>query len=266
MKMTARTKRKNSRGGRAPHALFLFVVLVWAFAGCSGLREAIPYPDTVYVPHPMEADLNLSISELREMYTTSPNRDPDGLGELPTLWRNSHITLNVWESARKRELQNRFAFARTDAEQAKAMRETEAFYRENVVLDGILKSDFRQGADLDWYLPEGIYLQDDRGRKFLPKAIQDGPGKFIHHFYSVNRNSELLGVSPDTCWVTTFRYPFILFSGEAITPETRAVTLYIATWQRRMSFTWIFDPEYVPERRSGGPGLRDGFNRMWGVR
>ena len=269
MNMAARKRRKNSgralsRPGRRSWVVVLLAGLVWALGGCSPLPESIPYPDTVYVPRPMAADPKLSGRELMEMYSTSPNLNPDGLGEFTIAWANSHMTLQVWEVARKRQLKNRVALARSDAEQEKAMREMEAFHRKFLVFSGNLKSYFHPGSKPESYQPNGIYLVDDRGRKFLPQVLGNGRGNTIPTFRTVNQKS-LRGPSGENL-STTFRYPYLLFPAEAITEKTRAVTLYFAARQKRMSFTWVFDPQYVPERRSGGAGLPEGFERMWRVR
>ena len=240
-------------------ALSAMAVLLAVFAGgaCTPPPPGafLPYPDTVYAPHPFQVDASLSESELREMYTVSPNRDPDGLGVLDTMELNSFITLMVKEMALAREEQNRAAYARSSVEHQAVMQEHEVLFRENVVFTGILRSDFAEGAKADWYLPEGVYLIDDRGRKFFPKDVGQ-----------LSRKSFLPRVRSSEFGKLHIGYPNILFPGDAIRADTRSITLYFANLQKRLSFTWIFDESYVPDSQDNPRAPGKGFYRMWRTR
>jgi len=56
----------------------------------------------------------------------------------------------------------------------------------------------------------------------------------------------------------------IVFPGEAIRDETRALTLYFAAAGRRFSFTWIFDSSYSPPRRASSFDAGSGMERLFG--
>ena len=260
----------------------------------------IPYPDTVYVPRPDEVDSDLSREQLREMYTTSPNRDPDGRGELYTLWTNSTMVLMAERMYVLLEEENRIAYARTDAEQQRVLDRLKVFFQERLLISGYLLSNLPEGAQAEWYFPEGIYLLDDRGRKFLPFEARERSGKSILaralrsefglpgdylagsrpaiilpegvHLLDAQGNkfqlehsekTEVDRIRPNNNVDSFVGYPVLIFPKEAITAGTKAITLYFAYFGRRMSFTWIFDHNYVPNRRRESREHGEGFERMW---
>ncbi len=234
-------------------------LVLLALAGCAGLDEGIPRPDTVYVDPPGQVEPGLTEGELWERYTTSPNRNPDGLGVLPAMWLNSRMTLVVKELRLERERGNRIAYARSDAEQEAVLQRLEAHFDRYIVFEGTIISDIPKLADATWYTPEGIYLLDDRKRKFLPVSVKSHESVFTaHQLFHVTRFSNVTTSVPHT-----ILFPYLLFPAEAITPETRAITLYFAAFQRRLSFTWVFDESYVPETTDYSPEHGRGFQRMW---
>lgn len=241
------------RTARAALGLLACVVL----SGCLSSAPLVPRPDTVYVPHPDHVPPELSAEELMEQYAASPNRDPDGLGVLPAVWLQSRMLLLVTEAALDLEARNRIAYARSEAEQAAAMAATRAFHEDHVVFEGWLAGDYDPAVNTDWYKPEGIYLIDDRGRKFRP--IDTGPAAGAHYYGMVLGWALRGDLSPKP-----ESYPRIVFPAEAIGPETRAVTLYLAALYRRMSFTWVFDPRYVPQPSGEGREYESDIKRLWG--
>ncbi len=235
----------------------LMILAGVVLGGCLSSAPLVPRPDTVYVPHPDHVPPGLSAEELLEQYAVSPNRDPDGLGVLPAVWLQSRMLLLVKEAALDLEARNRVAYARSEEEQAVAMAATRTFYQDHVVFEGWLAGDYDPGVDTDWYKPEGIYLIDDRGRKFHP--IDTGPAAGARYYGMVLGWALRADLSPKP-----ESYPRIIFPGEAIGPETRAVTLYFAALYRRMSFTWVFDPQYVPQPSGEGREYESDIKRLWG--
>ena len=99
----------------------LAVLGVAWLGGCAVQTPIVPYPTVVYAPHPLRLPAEPPATEgaaqaraetLLETYSASPNRDPDGLGVLDSIWLNSRMTLVTWPVAQAREAQNRIAFAR----------------------------------------------------------------------------------------------------------------------------------------------------------
>jgi hypothetical protein len=256
-------RASGAAGGEAIRRAGCALALAALLAGCLTTRPFAPYPDTVTVRHPAQVDGRLSYEELREEYTTSPRRNPDGLGVFEAIEPRSRMTLWLWEIQEKQEEANRIAYARTAEEQAKVLAGLREFHAGHVVFEGVLLSNGKEIADARWYLPEGIYLVDDAGRKFKPLAVAEGffmKEWLILWWPQLNPNNSS---SADIFrWVTG--YPRIVFPGEAIGPRTRAVTLYFAAAMLRFSFTWIFDPTYVPERQNLGPPHGAGMNRLFG--
>ncbi len=256
------------------HAALVLVALLWAgpvLSACSAGQPVTPRPDTVYVPHPDRVPADMSAEDLLELYAVSPDRDPDGLGVLPTLWLQSRMALVVPEAILDLERRNKLAYARTDEEQAAAVAARQAFFSEYVLFEGWLIGDIVDGVRPEWYLPEGIYLVDDRGRKFRPVNVDDAQRPLSYWYWLVRelfiaRGADVASQSfPHTVYprpeMIPQSFPRIVFPRAAITPQTRAVTLYFAALFRRMSFTWVFDPAYVPQHsrsddpaRSGAPG------------
>lgn len=254
-----RGPRRSGFQRSSPVTAFILLVLpglLLALAGCNLAPYAyLPYPETVYAPHPHRLDTGLGEAKLREMYTASPNRDPDGLGALQTIERNSQMTLMVEQMMIDREQRNLTAYSRTDAAHERILNDHKEFFRDNVLFHGILLSAFPEGVIPDWYLPEGIYLVDDKGRKFLPRKVEKLPE---NSYIPQVRVSEFGGLD--------IGYPRLVFPGEAITGETRAVTLFFANIQRRAAFTWVFDESYSPGRHRESREHGKGFNRMWRIR
>jgi hypothetical protein len=230
-------------------------------AGCLSSRPIAPSPEVAVVARQGEVPGEVSYEDLREAYTTSPNRDPDGVGVFEAIEPRSRMTLWVGELEAKREEANRIAYARAADEQAAVLAQVREFHAQYVVFEGVLLSPGPEFANARWYLPEGIYLVDDQGAKFKPERVDEGQRKFEWLIYlpPVSQYSSSADVPR---WVTG--YPRIVFPPQAITPQTKAVTLYFAAAGLRFSFTWIFDTQYDPSRETlGGPSGR-GMNRLFG--
>ena len=250
------TMLKNGQhriAARLAAALLVPPILAAVLTGCVLTPSyVLPYPDTVYVPHPDNLDGDLPVDKLNEIYTTSPNRDPDGLRPLNTMERNSQMTLIVEPIVVDKERRNRIAYARTDSEQQVVMDAHKRYFQEHVLFQGTLLSVFAEGVTPDWYQPEGIYLLDDKGRKFLPLKVEVEPKQsYIPLFRGGEFGSLHIG------------YPVLVFSKEAISAETRAITLYFAIFQSRAAFTWVFDENYDPRRQRETRDHGKGFDRMW---
>ena len=239
--------------------MLLLTVLSFMFSGCLASWLSVPAPQVVRVVHPHQPQPNKSMKELFYAYTTSPNRDPDGQGVLPIFWPQSQATLVVESLARQWEAGNKTAFARNDEQQQTAEETIAKNHRESVVIHTVLFADHPPAADPEWYLPEGIYLLDDKGRKFVPKKITPQDAEFIFHY------SLLSTFQTDYKKVgnSVVRFSRLVFPGEAVTKETRALFLYFAAYQRRLRFAWVFDPTYqLPETSTGGDygtGLKRAF-------
>lgn len=242
-----------------PGAIIVVAMLIAAttllLTGCITAAYILPYPDTVYVIHPDKLGGALSEEKLREMYTVSPNRDPDGWGALATMERNSQMTLMVKQTILAIERGNRLAYARSEAEQRKILNAHEEFFRSHVLFHGILLGVFLEATKPSWYLPEGIYILDDQGRKFLPVIAEELPERSYNPLVRPSKSGELY-----------IGYPRLVFSKAVISAETRAITLHFARLRQRVAFTWIFDEGYVPNRERDSREHGKGFNRMWRTR
>jgi len=215
-------------------------------AGCIPATPIAPHSTVVYAPHPSQADASLDLETLREAYTASPDVDPDGLGAMDWIWEQSYLVLSVWPIEEKRQSRAKIAYARTDQRQRQSLAEAKALYSDNIVFEGIWIGDFAESLDPAVYLPEGIYLVDDEGTKTLP--------------LSANALDPLVArtaVRASDFGTAHVSFPLIVFPGGAITAGTRSVSLYVATPDRRMRFTWVFDPAY--EAPSGMGGGRRGL-------
>ncbi len=246
--------------GRKRGALALFALGV-LLSGCVTVRPITPYPDMVTVPRPGQADARRSFDQLREDYTTSPQRNPDGLGVFEAIEPRSSMTLWVPEIQEQWEEANRVAYARSPLEQAAVLARVREFHAAHVVFEGVLLSPAKEFSDARWYLPEGIYLVDDAGRKFMPQSVEENKlrTEYLAYLPPVSQYSSTADIPR---WSTGF--PRITFAGDAITPATRAITLYFAAAAHRVSFTWVFDPAFVPQRQSLGPQHGAGMNRLFG--
>jgi hypothetical protein len=229
----------------------LCALLLAALSGCLTSAPLAPHPTVVYVPHPDQADPSLDMETLREMYTASPDVNPDGFGSMDWIWDQSYMTLLVWPVAEKeQELAGR-AFARTEQEQRQSIEATRLLLDNFAVFEGFLVGDFSQLLDMEVFKPEGIYLLNDRGEKFYPVFAETGKwtvpqfGAGISEFGAAHYSRSLLA-----------------FPRQALLPETRSISLYLATPQRRIVFTWVFDPSYEPPGGAGGPRQR----RLWSTR
>jgi hypothetical protein len=205
-----------------------------------------PYPEPAYVPHPLQVPPGTSYEELMELYSTSPNRNPDGLGVLDTVWLNARLTLLTFETARAREERNRIAYARGEVEQRRVLAEQQALFDRYWIFEGVLLGDLPKVLEVAFYQPEGIYLVDDRGRKFLPVSAS-------------NLESAAPLVAASRFGQGHVSYPSLLFEKQAIEGSTRAVSVYFAALQKRLRFTWIFDPDY--SMPAGGADLEGGQGR-----
>jgi hypothetical protein len=238
----------------------MICVFTLALSACLTGRPVMPYPERVLVPRP-GAQAGLTFEELREANTASPDRDPDGLGVFEAIEPRSVMTLWTGELEAKRQEANRVAYARSEAEQAAALAQAREFHTRHVVFHGRLLAAVPELARAGWYLPEGVYLVDDQGRKFKPELVDEGKLTSERLIY-LPPVSAFSSTAEIPRWVTG--YPMLVFPGQAITPETRAVTLYFAAAGQRFGFTWIFDPGHDPARRGPGPAARRGLGRLLG--
>ena len=230
-------------------------------AACAVSQPIAPFPDSVVVPPPARVDGALSYEELREAYTTSPNRNPDGLGVFFPVDARSYMTLWSWALERKREEVNRLAYARTDADHETVLRRAQTFHADQVVFQGLLLANGQEFVDARWYLPEGIYLVDDAGRKFMPTQVAES---LIRSELRIVLRRSATGGAVDAR-ARAEGFPVIVFPAEAIGERTRAVTLFFAAAGRRFSFTWIFDSAYVPQRQALRPEHGGGMDRLFGT-
>jgi hypothetical protein len=244
---------------RFPVALAAALLLL---GGCLTSRPIAPFPDSVVVPPPGQIDANQTYDDLREQFSTSPNRNPDGLGVVESLEARSRMTLWPYELEAKREEANAVAYQRTPQDQETVLARVRDFHAAHVVFEGVLLSTVKEFADARWYLPEGIYLVDDRGRKFKPLAVDEDRVKteYLVYLPPVSQYSTTADIPR---WSTGF--PRLVFPGEAIGPQTKAIVLYVAAAGRRISFTWIFDSAYVPSRQNLGPAQGAGMHRLFGT-
>jgi hypothetical protein len=211
----------------------------WALVALTGcyVSPVAPHPSIKYVAHPMQADASLSLEELQERYSASPDQDPDDLGAIDYIWLQSYLTLVVPALALKLQERAQVAYSRTDEEQERALQNDEAYTGRSVVFSGMLIGDFAELLDLEDYKPEGIFLLDDKGRKFYP---------WLAH----NMDPSLPPVGVSEFGAAHWSYPLLQFPGDAIGPDTRAVSVYLATPAKRIRFTWVFDPAYeLPDVR-----------------
>jgi hypothetical protein len=228
---------------------FTRIALPWLailLAACTTAGPIVPYPDVATVPHPLRLPQGGDPDELLELYSVSPNRNPDGLGVLDTIWLNSRVTLVTWQTAQAREALNRVAYARSEAEQAQVLADARELYGEHWVFEGVLLGDVQAAVSVDFYRPEGIYIVDDRGRKYLPIAARDADP--LTTARAVSRFGE-----------AHYAYPRLVFPKETLTAGTRAVSLYFAALNKRLRFTWVLDPDY--ELPTSAPGLGTGRER-----
>ncbi|MCH8888636.1 MAG: hypothetical protein IIC13_18815 [SAR324 cluster bacterium] len=110
------TRGGNTRFGFSFH-LFLTMSCLISFLGCAGPVPVTPFPKVVRVAHPAKAPQGKSHEALMEMYSASPERNPDGLGAFRLVWLNSRMTLLTWPAMAIRLERNRIAYAMTKSEQ-----------------------------------------------------------------------------------------------------------------------------------------------------
>jgi len=239
-------RRRHARRPRGAAWLALCALLL----GCVTTGPIVPYPEVVQAPNPLRLPPAAAQEDLLERYSASPNRNPDGLGVLESIWLNSRMTLISWPLAEGREEVNRLAYARSAAEQAQVLAEARQLYGEHWVFEGVLLGDVDAAVSVDFYLPEGIYLVDDRGRKYLPEVARDADP--LAKPRVVSRFGE-----------ARTGFPRLIFPKAAITEQTRAVSLYFAAFNKRLRFTWVFDADY--DLPAAGPGLHSGreANRLF---
>lgn len=241
--------------------LCAFMVSSVLLSGCVATRPFTPFPQSVVVAKQGQVDGKRSYDDLRDAYTTSPNRNPDGLGTFEAIEPRSRFTLWVGELEAKREEANRVAYARSPEEQAAALAQAHQFHAEHVVFEGQLIAPTAEFTNARWYMPEGVYLVDDQGRKFKPERVDEGAPKSERLIYMppVNQYTSTADIPR---WVTGT--PRLVFPAAAITEQTKAVTLYFAAAGLRFSFTWIFDPRFTPggsPESSAGGGMNRLFNK-----
>lgn len=239
-------------GGRARRlggALLLPVVMA-LLSGCITHAPLAPHPTVVYAPHPHQADGSLDKETLREMYTASPDVDPDGLGPVDWIWDQSYMTLVVWPLEEQRQELARIAQARTEQQHREKLIAARFSYQDHLVFEGFLVGDFAPFLQVERYLPESIYLIDDRGEKSYPISARSGDPLI----------PQLAGAQSDF-GAASYGYPFLVFPRWTVLPGTRSISLYFATTEKRIRFTWVFDPSYEPPG-GGGPRQR----RLWPAR
>ena len=219
-------------------------------SGCISSAPIIPHPTVVRVPYPEDVSPTWNREVIEELYSVSPLLNPDGRGNLNVIFEQSFLTLMPWEAVRQIEELNELAYARTEDEQNRVLEERERFYKNHVVFKGILVGDFPDVVKPELYIPDGIYLIDDKGNKFDPilsESLDPLVASELDTYMADGKDERI-----EFLWFGTMIYygfPRIVFPDEALTRETRALTLYLAIFQKRISFTWIFDPEYeLPER------------------
>ena len=232
------------------------VMAALGLMGCLYSDPIVPLPSVVYVPSPQTLDGTRSAKQLKAIYATSPNLNPQGLGVYEYVWSQSRMTLMSWPLQERLEELNRIAFRRTPERQAKVLAERRAFFEENVIFWGMLFSDNSFPVDPEWYTPEGVYLVDDKGQVFRPTAVRRANLLYFFEEYyrSVQHAPEGQGMEVS--------YPEFVFPREAMTPQTRSVTLFLAAVQRQMSFTWVFDETYVPAFERFDPEQGVGMERV----
>lgn len=258
------THRARHRCRRTAALPALLALVLATLGGCLYSQPIAPRPSVVYVPRPGQVPDSLSAEEVKTLYTASPNRNPDGLGVLDTIWLQSRMTLMVWPIEREREALNRIAYDRTEAEQRQIVAERKAFFSRYVVFKGLLVGDTKDATDPETYMPEGVYLVDDQGHRFRPVWVNEGIRQYDRMIRVERAMAHSFRVSAAG---TVWGYPYVVFPAEAIGPKTRAVTLYFAAAQRRLSFTWVFDPDYTPPQRHVDiPGREPGAHRLFPAR
>lgn len=231
------TLRKKNRPGtqaviwRSVSFLLGMLAGLGGISACTGPVPTTPYPTVVRVVHPEQAPVGKSYEDLEELYSASPERNPDGLGVLRSIWLNSRITLLTWPALKDQVEKNRIAFARDKSEHQLALRQARALFDKQWVFAGILLGDFDETLEVEFYEPHGIYLIDDKGRKFLPLSVED-------------RDPLIQSAVRSRIGVGRYTLPLLIFPKQAITSETRAISLYLAALHRRVRFSWIFDPNY----------------------
>jgi hypothetical protein len=240
--------------------LLALLPLLPLLAGCLTSDPVVPLPTVVYVPNPAAAEpaevAALGPAALKERYSASPNANPQGLGVYGYVWPQSRMALMTWPMQQQLEARNRIALRRSPERHAAVLQERRAFFEDNVVFWGMLYSYNPFPVDPDWYLPEGVYLEDDRGRIFRPTRVGHADVQFFFEEYY--RSIQHAPGEP----AVQVAYPEFVFPKGAITPETRAVTLYLAAVQRQMGFTWVFDETYVPSFERFDPDSGVGLERV----
>ena len=89
------------------HAVLLATLAMLSGCSFNAPYAYIPYPDTVIVTHPRQVEDGEPEDKLRERYTVSPLRNPDGLGTMITIEPNSQMTLIVLQMDLDRQARNR---------------------------------------------------------------------------------------------------------------------------------------------------------------
>ena len=115
----------------------------------------------------------------------------------------------------------------------------------------ILLGDIPKGLEVEFFQPDGIYLIDDSGRKFLPLSMK-------------NRDPLTLPTIRSRFHTSNYSLPLLVFPKRAITHETRAISLFLAALHKRVRFTWIFDPDFelpLSDSERLGGGERKGLFR-----
>ena len=244
------TRGGNTRFGFSFH-LFLTMSCLISFVGCAGPVPVTPFPKVVRVAHPAKAPQGMSHEALMEMYSASPERNPDGLGVLRLVWLNSRMTLLTWPAMAIRLEKNRIAYAIGKSGQAKRVSQAKAFFEKHWIFEGILLGDIPEGLKVEFFQPDGIYLIDDSGRKFRPLSVK-------------NRDPLTLPVIRSRFNVVHYSLPLLVFPKQAISRQTRAISLFLAAFHKRARFTWIFDPDYelpLSDSERLGGGERKGLFR-----
>ncbi|MEE8434653.1 MAG: hypothetical protein V3S64_07690, partial [bacterium] len=163
---------------------------------------------------------------------------------LRLVWLNSRMTLLTWPAMAIRLERNRIAYAINKSEQGKRLGQAKALFEKHWIFEGLLLGDFPESLKVEFFQPDGIYLIDDSGQKFRPLSMK-------------NRDTVTRPTIRSRIGTAHYSLPLLVFPKRAITRRTRAISLFLAALQKRVRFTWIFDPDYeLPlsdlERLGGG--------------
>jgi len=256
----AKSVLAQRRAGRGLVLLLAAALLTWVPAGCLFVEPTRFYPSTVRAPHPDRVPPGAEREELEEMYTAGPELARHPMERESALLPLSRVTLVVWELNLLEAEVHREVYARSGAEQRTVVARNRALFDAHLVFRVYLHGLTRDSVDIESYLPEGVFLLDDRGRKFRPSPVSSPALKRLENLIPtrINREGEVEPGVPH--WAGT---NVLFFPRAAIGPDTRAVTLYFARPFYRVGFTWAFDESYEAAERTGRARYASGMKRLW---